>query len=317
MASPNTERNSMITQNFFKTLLLMCMPLIWAPLVWPVQAADSKPRREIEDKHFELVHIPLSPWPRTAMLNNYKPNFYGFWLDNTQLVMSVLQDVPDAYAKKLERIMLIDTSTGASRVLVDQGSLKCRSRKFQMMVYLPYHYQYGYYGDNPAQFRSDHRYVRVGSDGQLRELDGPSPIDQNCDPVGLNRDLGQSHPLLEGDGYIDTSARDDYEKKILGTAKLVRPGKPPLELGFPNAAVGAWPIYLPYYDKYLMSAWDYGTGGGRLGGMQACSGNTHITFRRTGSLAGRVRSRRCPTLKLLLNMEWWAFSTSGLHRMVC
>jgi hypothetical protein len=67
--------------------------------------------------------------------------------------------------------------------------------------------------------------------------------------------------LREDDGFIDKSARNDFKADPpLGTAKLVRPGQPPLELGIPNAAV-TWPIYLPYYDKYLMSASDYGKGG--------------------------------------------------------
>lgn len=243
-------------------LLAVAGVLLTAPLITSAELVELKPTRQIEDKKFELIETGLSPWPRTEG-NGYWPNFYGFWLNNTQLVMSVLQDVPNAFANRLERIMLIDTATGASRVLVEQGSLWCHSRKFNVMVYLPYERAH-YYKDNPGKNIGDDdlHFVRLDKEGRLNELDGPAPINRSCVPPNkVVKEPRASQSLQEGDGYIDMSARDDKETLTLGTAKLVRPGQPPLELGLPNASV-QYPIYLPYYDKYLMSASDYGKGGG-------------------------------------------------------
>lgn len=222
--------------------------------------ADGKPLRQIEDKAFEVIDIGLSPWPRSKWID-YEPSFYGFWLSNTQLVMSVLQDVPDAYARKLERIVLIDTVTGAWRVLIEQGHVNCRSRKSQVMAYLPF--EPSYYRNNPdRKIPDDYRFVQLDDEGRVSPLKGPSPIERNCAPAGsVVGAPNTGKALREDDGYIDLSAHDDKENLTLGTAKLVRPGKPLVELGIPNAAV-SWPIYLPYYDKYLMSAWDYSKGSG-------------------------------------------------------
>jgi hypothetical protein len=65
-----------------------------------------------------------------------------------------------------------------------------------------------------------------------------------------------SGPLLErGEGYIDVS--DKYKTRLeLGTAKLVRPGLPPIDLGIPADAV-LRPVYLSFYDKYLTTSYDY------------------------------------------------------------
>lgn len=258
-----TERSSGV--GFGAVLFLSCrsgrclalaLGLMLQVIAAPQSVAETKAVRELEEKRFEVLHIPLVPWPRQEG-GGYQPNFYGFWLNDTDLVMSVLQDTPDAFAKKLERIVLIDTTTGAFRVLVEQGHVTCRNRQLEVMAYLPY--ELSYYNDYPGRKikPEDFAYAHLGEDGLIEPVLGPSPIERNCSPMGSPVGIpAAGKPLRQGDGHIDLSARDDKETATLGTAKLVRPGMPSVELGIPNAAV-SWPIYLPYYDKYLMSAADY------------------------------------------------------------
>lgn len=274
-----------MTKNIFKKFGVRCLvtTLLALLVVQQVALAEKKSLREIEDKRYEVVDIPLSPWPYSdaGFDKQYFPNFYGFWLSNTQFVMSVLQDVPDAYARKLERIVLIDAATGAYRVLVEQGSVNCRSQKLKVMAYLPFHESHYYKlwpkqtsGGTPAERRrrteersakisAEHRFIKLDDDGVVSPLEGPSPIESNCAPAGYPVDIGfwVGKALREDDGYIDISERDNRETLTLGTAKLVRPGQAPIELGFPTAAV-SFPTYLPYYDKYLMSTSDYAGAGG-------------------------------------------------------
>jgi hypothetical protein len=241
--------------------LLVVLTCLWQG-VSPASAEDKKPLRVVEDKQFELIDIPLAPWPRGGMLD-YEPTFYGFWLDNNHLVMSVLQDMPDAYAKHLERIVMIDARTGSYRVLVEQGHVNCRNTKYKVMAYLPYELSY-YRGSPSRKIPDDYLFIGLDDEGQIVPLTGPSPIERNCAPagstVGLPPSVRQGVNLKEDHGYIDKSDPGDFKNFKHGTAKLVRPGKEPIELGIPTIAVG-WPVYLPYFDKYLMNASDIGRDG--------------------------------------------------------
>lgn len=222
-------------------------------------ARDKTIYRPIEEKKYQVIDIKLSPWPFShRSQTGYEPNFYGFWLNNKDLVMSVLQDVPNAFARKLERIVLIDTSTGAYKVLIEQGYVNCRSREHKVMAYLPYGLDY-YSENKDKNIPDDYKFIHLDDDGKLTPLAGPSPIERNCAPAGSPvGDPPRGKRLKEFGSYIDLSAKDDDQKKTLGMATLALPNRPPIELGFSNAAVSK-PIYLPYYDKYLMSASDYGT----------------------------------------------------------
>lgn len=247
-------------------------------LSWTWAADQRTTYREIEDKRFEVIDIPLSPWPRSNRgWEKYFPSFYGFWLNDTQLVMSVLHDGPEAYAQKRSRIVLIDTDTGNYRVLVDQGYEGCRSKKHKVMAYLPYNPRFyseqwpipgtggtpderkKWLEDRQAKIAAEFRYVRLDDDGTVSPLEGSSPIERNCAPAGFPVDAAyqaRGNSLREDDGFIDVRSPDNRETNTHGTAKLVRPGQPPIDLGFPTGAV-SWPTYLPYYDKYLMSSLDY------------------------------------------------------------
>jgi hypothetical protein len=242
--------------------LLVVSTCLWQG-VSPSSAEDKKPLRVVEDKQFELIDIPLAPWPRGGMLD-YEPTFYGFWLDNNHLVMSVLQDVPDAYAKHLERIVMIDARTGSYRMLVEQGSLGargirgCWNREQEVMYFRLYNDSY--YVKNPdANRKDDRRFVRMDSTGRMSELNGAPPIDINCTlpEKRMEKPPRIAVVLQQGDGYIDKSDPADFKNFRYGTAKLVRPGKEPIELGIPTIAVG-WPVYLPYFDKYLTTTAPYG-----------------------------------------------------------
>lgn len=259
---------------------ILALVLGAAALSWAWAADQRTTYREIEDKRFEVIDIPLSPWPRSNRgWEKYFPGFYGFWLNDTQLVMSVLQDGAEAYAQKRSRIVLIDTDTGNYRVLVEQGYEACRSKRHKVMAYLPYHpYYYNepipndstpeqrkkQIDDKRAKVAAEHRYLRLDDDGTVRPLEGPSPIEHNCAPAGYPVDAAyqaRGNSLREDDGYIDMRSPDNRETKTFGTAKLVRQGQPPIDLGFPTRAV-SWPTYLPYYDKYLMSSSNYAVSGG-------------------------------------------------------
>jgi hypothetical protein len=243
----------------FMVVILICL---WQGHAC-VAVERNKPMRSVEDKRFELIHIPLAHWPVGGMLH-YKSTFYGFWLDNHQLVISVLQDRPDAYAKYLERIVMIDTRDGSYRVLVEQGSVNCRNAKTKVMAYYAYNLQF-YWNNKSRNIVDDYSFIELGDDGQLQPLTGPSPIELNCAPagshIGLPPGVRAGKNLKEDHGYIDLSAKDDLSAFKLGTAKLVRPGREPIELGIPNKAV-TWPAYLPYWNKYVTGARDYVHGSG-------------------------------------------------------
>lgn len=246
----------------FGVYLLAVLVSLWLT-IQPAFAEEKPPRRMAEDKQFELIDIPLAPWPRGGMLD-YEPTFYGFWLDNNHLVMSVLQDVPEAYAKHLERIVMIDARNGSYRVLVEHGSLGargirgCWNREREVMHFS--RYNDSYYLKNPeANWKGDRHFVRLDSTGRIDELTGDPPIDLACTPPEkrMEKPSRLAAALQQGDGYIDKSDPGDFKNFRYGTAKLVRPGKEPIELGIPTVAV-RWPVYLPYFDKYLMTTAPYG-----------------------------------------------------------
>ncbi len=221
-----------------------------------------KVHRTIEDKKFELIETGLEFWPPGVSIPYSSGLDYGFWLSDTLLVTSVLQDVPDAFKQKLERIMLLNVSTGKSHVLIEQGSLAgrlgCRNRKHQVMVFYP-KAQFPH-----ESFKETPRFVRLDDQGKVSDLTGPPPIKPNCDPVEYEGPPPRGNRLVlrEGDGYIDQSEQDDYAAKIMGKAKLIRPGTPPLPLNIENREIFGTPAYLPYFDKYLLGTFDHlGKGG--------------------------------------------------------
>ncbi len=212
-----------------------------------------KVHRTIEDKKLELIETGLEFWPPGAG-PDYRSNLgYGFWLSDTLYVTSVLQDVPDAFKQKRERVMLIDASTGESRVVIEEGSLAgnlgCRNRKFQVVAYYPN--AWGPHEPYPKAAR----FVRMDEQGNASALTGTSPIKPNCDPIDYEGPppTGNWSALREGDGYIDRSEPHNSTTLTRGKAKLMRPGKPPLALGIDNEEIDLLPVYLPYYEKSLLS----------------------------------------------------------------
>jgi hypothetical protein len=217
-----------------------------------------KVHRTIEDKKFELIETGLEFWPPGVSISYSSGLDYGFWLSDTLLVTSVLQDVPDAFKQKLERIMLLDVSTGKSHVLIEQGSLAgrlgCRNRKHQVMVYYP-KAQFPH-----ESFKETPRFVRLDDQGKVSDLTGPPPIKPNCDPIDYEGPppTGNWSALREGDGYIDRSERDDYKNLTNGKARLIRPRQPPLALDVDNKEINLrFPAYLPYYKKYLLGTFPH------------------------------------------------------------
>lgn len=235
-------------------LLAMNQPVAQLSSLVPPPKVD----RNIEDKKLELIETGLEFWPPGAG-PDYRSNLgYGFWLSDTLYVISVLQDVPDAFKQKLERVMLIDASTGKSRVAIGEGSLAgnlgCRNRKFQVIAYYPR--AWGPHEPYPKSAR----FVRMDDQGNVSDLVDPSPIKPNCDPIEYEGPppTGNWSALREGDGYIDRSERDDYKNFTNGKAKLIRPGQPPLPLDVDNGEINlGFLAYLSYYDKYLLGTSDH------------------------------------------------------------
>lgn len=210
--------------------IFLAIALFFAPIL--VHAAD------FEEGRYEVIDTSLE---QTLVYGN---QFLGYWLDNATLVMNALQDVPDAQAKHLDRVVLFNIKTRKISTLLPNSRLVCRNSKSQIARIITY--------DSIDEF------VRIDSQGAVSATpETPTWREHICrerEPLKPER---LQYFLNEGEGYIDlgkTGGGYSREKAV-----FYRLGLPPVELPVLGGDVNNM-FYIEHLQQYLISSTDFLSG---------------------------------------------------------
>lgn len=208
-------------------------------------AGAESVKKPIPEQRFEVIETGLEPMLNLTLNSDYGPS--GIWLSDDLLMVNAIQDVPDADQKKLQRVMLVNASTGHSTTLVPEGRVVCWSEELEIVSIAPLIYNRQGIG----------RLMRLDKQGRLSELPEIPAVDPHiCRSEKAKAPSSIARLLRESDGYIDRVRKvtaggvNDIDKAILR-----KPGAPPQELPVRASEISKV-MYLAYAKKYLLNTWD-------------------------------------------------------------
>jgi hypothetical protein len=212
--------------------------------ILPSSGYAEQPFRTIQKQYFDTFETGLGPLGCCAS----SIEDAGIWLGDDLFMMTASQPVTDAWEKRLQRVMLINTQAKTSRVLVDSGELVCwnAARQIASLKEL----------GSEKIVKPVHRFIHLDAQGETGPLLEQTDISPYRCRVDIQLPKGTLIiPLQERDGYITESISSENPNNERSTI-LIRPGKPPVELHVPSVELHYRPIYLPHLRKYLLNTFD-------------------------------------------------------------
>ena len=265
---------------------------------FPPRVDPKSPKKHIVDQEYEVIETGLEPMSTTT--SGFGD--VGKWVNDHLILFNALQEVPDANAKRLQRVVLFDTNTGKSKTLVPEGRVYCWSSELEIVSIAPLIYTRDTEG----------RLYHLGNDGVMSELGQLSDVDSDtCRSKGAIAPLGKGTPLelRESDGYI-LKVREVRAGNVnnIDHATWFKPGQTPVILPIRGSEISDR-RYLPFLQKYLLNSFDSQNNGRTDKRLAGANWNRpyDLTPYRLLARDGSIEEIPYPTILFSYGIEGFAF----------